>query len=58
MWLKIKNLWMRNIKKPLVVKKGGKEYFNLNQAMKKGNRHSRRSMMSYAKHHPEKIIYT
>lgn len=58
MWLKIKNTWRKNIKKPLVVERDGRKYVNLQTAMKNANHKQRRAMKAWARKNPDKIIYT
>jgi hypothetical protein len=56
LWLKIKNSTRVIVKKPMVVKRGGKTFVNVQQVMKNSNRHQRRAMKTWAKRNPDKII--
>lgn len=56
--LKIQNNLRKVFKKPLVVKKDGRNYINMQTAMKNANRKQRRGMQAWAKKNPDKIIYT
>jgi len=54
--LKIKNFFRKWIKKPMVIKRGGKQYANVNQILKQSNRHGRRALKAWAKKNQDKII--